>query len=338
MNRLTNDQCKSMMSRIQIVDLNTSSEDEETGGVVISKHEMRRRFRWLSTKVVVLQVKQEVERTDTIEDEAVQMQTMQGSEPGDILESVNTLEVVEKVEDYCGEMNNEWENNKEQVYHIDNKEESPTKPEDLLTIFKREVEQLATAEVTKDIETTKIEPQESNTPVEENEEAMLPEDGILLTYILKRGQEDVEIQVVDDPTKPETKATDSIVDIPMSDENHKISENLQKLSETEKSVENIAVILSTSKPVMEDKEISEEERMEGQPSMINMFDKLTKAVSKLGSEVSEEKSLKLPAIDLMLRIQAALDDMAFSQKTVLLISLTSSTRYQIRALLCGRKD
>ena len=58
----------------------------------------------------------------------------------------------------------------------------------------------------------------------------------------------------------------------------------------------------------EDKEILEEEQMESQPVMMTMFDKLTKAVSNLGSEISEEKSLKLPAIDLMLRIQAALDE------------------------------
>ena len=103
-------------------------------------------------------MKQEAERTDTIEDEVVQMQTTQGGEPGYTLESVNTLEVVEKVEDNCGEMNNEWENDKEQVYHIDNKEESPTKPEDSSTIFKQKVEQLATAEVTRYIETTEVEP------------------------------------------------------------------------------------------------------------------------------------------------------------------------------------
>ena len=39
-----------------------------------------------------------------------------------------------------------------------------------------------------------------------------------------------------------------------------------------------------------------------------MFEKLTNAVNNLGSEVSKEKSLKLPAIDLMLRKQAALDE------------------------------
>ena len=99
-------------------------------------------------------------------------------------------------------------------------------------------------------------------PVEENEEAMLPEDGILVTYVLKRSKEDVEIQVVDSPTKPEMKATDSVVDIPMPGDSHEISENLQKLCEMKKLVEDITVIPSMSQPMMEDKEISEEEPME----------------------------------------------------------------------------
>ena len=267
------------MHRIQIVDLDTSSEDEKTGGVVISKHEMWSRFGWLSSKVVP-QLKQEVERMDTIKDEAVQMQKTQGSEQGDILESVNTLEVMEKVEGDCSKMNKEQDNHKEQVYHINNKEESSTKPENSSTIFKQEIEQLSTGEVTRDIETTETEPRESNTPMEENEEGMLPEDGILLTYILKRSQEDVETQMVYSATKQEIKATDAVVDILMSDDNHKISENSQKSCETKKSVENIAVILSTSQPVMEDKEISEEEQMESQSVMMTMFDKLAKAVNK----------------------------------------------------------
>ena len=137
---------------------------------------------------------------------------------------------------------------------------------------------------------------------------MLPEDGILVTYILKRSKEDIKIQVVDSPTKPEMKATDSIVDIPMPGDSHEISKNLQKSCETKKLVEDITVIPSMSQPVMEDKEISTEEPMESQSVITTMFDKLTKAVNNLGSEVSKEKSLKLPAIDLMLRIQVALDE------------------------------
>ena len=295
------------MCRIQIVNLDTLSEDEETGDVIISKHEMQSRFGWLSSKVIP-QVKQEAERMETIKDEVVRIQNTQEGQPGDVLTTMNTLKVMEGVEDDRGEMNKEQENDKEQVYHIDNKEESSTKPENLSTILKQEIEQLTTAEVTRDIKTTEAKTRESDTPVKENKEAMLPQDGILLTYILKRSQEDVEMQMVYSPTRQETKTTDSIVDIPMSDENHEISENPQKSNETEKLVEDIAVILSMSQPVMEHKEISEEEPIEIQPVKTTMFEKLTKVVNNLGSEVSKEKSLKFSAIDLMLRIQAALDE------------------------------
>ena len=39
-----------------------------------------------------------------------------------------------------------------------------------------------------------------------------------------------------------------------------------------------------------------------------MVNKLTKTVKNLGNEIRNEKSLKVPAIDLMLRIQSALDE------------------------------
>ena len=41
---------------------------------------------------------------------------------------------------------------------------------------------------------------------------------------------------------------------------------------------------------------------------MNMVDKLEKAVSNLGNKVKNEENLKITAIDLMLRIQAALDE------------------------------
>ena len=173
-------------------------------------------------------MKEEAERTDTNRDEAVQIQNTQEGQPGDILASVDTLKVMEGIKDDCGEMNKEQENVKEQVYHIDNKEESLTKPANFLTIIEWEIEQLTTTEVARNIWKTETEPQERDTPVEEHEEGMLLEDGVLLTYVFKKSKEDVEIKAVDSPTKPETKATDSIVDIPMSNDSHKISKNLQK--------------------------------------------------------------------------------------------------------------
>ena len=56
-----------------------------------------------------------------------------------------------------------------------------------------------------------------------------------------------------------------------------------------KLVEDIAVIPLMSQPVMEDEKISEEQ-IESQPVLMTMFEKLTKAVNNLGSEVSKEKS------------------------------------------------
>ena len=39
------------MSRIQLIDLDTSSEEEEMGGVMISRKVMRGRLGWLSSMV-----------------------------------------------------------------------------------------------------------------------------------------------------------------------------------------------------------------------------------------------------------------------------------------------
>ena len=56
------------MSRIQFVDLNTSSEDDDVGScVVILKHEMRSKFEWWNL-VGVSRVKKEIEGTDVGKD------------------------------------------------------------------------------------------------------------------------------------------------------------------------------------------------------------------------------------------------------------------------------
>ena len=125
---------------------------------------------------------------------------------------------------------------------------------------------------------------------------------------MKRSQKDSEIEVVDSPTRPETKAGDYVIDILMSGDKYKISENSQKLHETKKLVENIAVIPLPSQPVMKHEEISEEELMESQLVMMTMVEKLAKAVNNLGNEIRKEESLKIPAIVLILRIQAPLDE------------------------------
>ena len=55
------------MSRIQFVDLDMSSEDNNVSGVVISKHEMRSKFEWWNP-VGVSRIKQEIEETDAGKD------------------------------------------------------------------------------------------------------------------------------------------------------------------------------------------------------------------------------------------------------------------------------
>ena len=140
------------MSKIQFIDLDMSSEDEETGGVVISKHEMQSRLGWLSTKVKP-QMKQETETRNTIEDiekihEVVHIEDTQENQTGDTLTSIDTLEVTDVIKDNCGKTNKEQEK----------EEESLTKPTNLSTIIEREVAQLTTTEATRDIGTTEAEP------------------------------------------------------------------------------------------------------------------------------------------------------------------------------------
>ena len=55
------------MSRIQFVDLDTSSSEEETGSVIISEHEMQTRLGWCNL-IGIPQVKQELKKTDTAKD------------------------------------------------------------------------------------------------------------------------------------------------------------------------------------------------------------------------------------------------------------------------------
>ena len=52
------------MSRIQFMDLDTFSDEEETGSVITSKHEMWTRLGWCNP-IGIPQVKQELKKTDT---------------------------------------------------------------------------------------------------------------------------------------------------------------------------------------------------------------------------------------------------------------------------------
>ena len=66
----------------------------------------------------------------------------------------------------------------------------------------------------------------------------------------------------------------------------------------------MAVAPSTSKHMVKSDEILMEETFEEHPLRMNTVDKLVKAASNLGNE----ENIKIPAIDLLLRIQVAVDE------------------------------
>ena len=123
------------MSRIQFRDLDTSSDEEEAGSVIISKHEMRTRLGWCNP-IGVLQVKQELEKTDTAEDvtkrqKIVQtqdqpLQDIQEREAEDEAEWDDTHETEEEIDDNSDEINDEQKEIKEENDHIESKESSLT--------------------------------------------------------------------------------------------------------------------------------------------------------------------------------------------------------------------
>ena len=105
------------MNRIQLVDLDMSSDKEESGGVVISKQKMQSRLGWFSTKIEP-QMKQETETTDTIKEvekthEVVRIQDTQENQLGHALTSIDTLKVMDTIKDYYGEINKKQENVRE---------------------------------------------------------------------------------------------------------------------------------------------------------------------------------------------------------------------------------
>ena len=63
---------------------------------------------------------------------------------------------------------------------------------------------------------------------------------------------------------------------------------------------------STSQPMVKSDEVRMEETFEEHTSRINMVDKLVQAANNLENEVRNEENIKIPAIDLLLQIQAAL--------------------------------
>ena len=64
----------------------------------------------------------------------------------------------------------------------------------------------------------------------------------------------------------------------------------------------------TSQCTKEEVEDPTEDIVEENSFRMSMWEKLIKATNELGDEVKSEESIQVPAIDLLLRIQAALDE------------------------------
>ena len=180
----------------------------------------------------------------------------------------------------------------------DEKEEISKEQDDI--VEKQEIVQLAAIDATQQIVTTETKAEESDTPVEENKEAMLPEDGILLTYVEKQSWENKETEMAEIQTTPITDVPECDADIPTPRNDDEISEKSR--------VEDVAVAPLTSQHMVKSDEMLMEETFEEHPLRMNMVDKLVKAASNLGNEVRNEENIKIPAIDLLLQIQAALDE------------------------------
>ena len=168
--------------------------------------------------------------------------------------------------------------------------------------------------------------EESDTPVEENKEAMWPEGGVLLTFMEKvcwkqKENATTETQATSTMEEPE-RGTGSPKLFPKEDD--KTKEELQKSQvadvstpkddgeSSEKSqkpqVDSIVPTSSTSQHTAESVEAPMEEIVEENPLKLNMQEKLIKVTNELGGEVESEKKIQVLAIGLLLRIQVALDE------------------------------
>ena len=168
--------------------------------------------------------------------------------------------------------------------------------------------------------------EESDTPVEENEEAMWPEGGVLLTFVEKASRKQkenvaTEIQATPAIEEPEDGTVSSML-FPTGD--GKAKEELQKpqvedvstpkedCESSEKSQksqkDSVVPTLSTSQHTVESIGASIEEIVKKNTLKFNMQEKLIKVTNELGGEVESEESIQVPAIGLLLRTQAALDE------------------------------
>ena len=126
----------------------------------------------------------QVEITEPVKDVYVEASEQQK----DVTEKAAEFEVTETVKEEKEEMNKEQGD----------------------TVEKQEIMQLTTIDATQQIVPSETKTEESDTPVEGNEEAMLPEDGILLMYVEKQSCTNKETETAE-------IRTTLIVEIPACD-------------------------------------------------------------------------------------------------------------------------
>ena len=269
-----------------------------------------------------IEVAQEKHDKDRVQDKDEDQQNQELTEPPEVTRSTKK-ENVEKGE---GEKNVSGILAHVKVMEIakDKKEEIGEERDNM--IDKREIQQLTKIGTTQQMTTDEPKSEESDTPVKENEEAMWPEGGVLLTFVEKASQKQkenaaTEIQETSTIEEPEG-GTGSPTLFPKED--GKTKEELQKSQvadvstpkddgesskKSQKSqVDSIVPTSLTDQHTAESVGAPMEEIVEESPFKLNMQEKLIKATNKLGGEVKSKENIQVLAIGLLLRIQAALDE------------------------------
>ena len=193
-------------------------------------------------------------------------------------------------------------------------------------IVKQEIQQLAKVETTQQRMTDEPRLEESDIPVEENEEAMWAEDGVLVKFMEKASQEQKEnavtgIQATSAIEEPKG-GTGSLTLCPKEDskakqELHKPKvediltpkEDCESSEKSQKSqMDSVVPTSLTSQHTAESIGASMEEIVKENTLKLNMQEKLIKATNELRGGVESEENIQIPAVGLLLRIQAALDE------------------------------
>ena len=194
-----------------------------------------------------------------------------------------------------------------------------------MKLSKKKTMGIGKVETTQQMMTDELRSEESDTPVEENEEAMWPEGGVLLKFVEKASREQKENAVTDiQATSIIEKPKDSTGSLTLfPKEDGKAKEELQKpqvedistpkedCESSEKSqksqIDSVVPTSLINQHAVESIGASMEEIVKENTLKFNMQEKLIKATKELGGEVESEENIQIWAIGLLLRIQAALD-------------------------------